>query len=74
MVSLERTWANNNDIKPLSCVIFHADSNDITLKPFSVVITCKTVCQAKIASSRMRRPRAKRIKFLQSAYPNWSRT
>ena len=37
MVSLERTWANNNDIKPLSCVIFHADSNDITLK---VVFDC----------------------------------
>ena len=28
--------------------------------------TCKTACKAKIASSRMRRPRAKLIKFLKS--------
>ena len=37
MVNLERTWSYNNDIKPLSCVFFHADSNDITLK---LVLDC----------------------------------
>ena len=33
MVSLERTWPHNHDKNHMSCVIFHADSNDITLKP-----------------------------------------
>ena len=37
MVSLERTWSYKNDIKPLSYVIFHADSKDITLK---LVLDC----------------------------------
>ena len=37
MVSLERTRSYNNDIKSLSCVIFHAGSNDTTHK---IVLDC----------------------------------
>ena len=67
MVSFERRCLCNPDIKFLSCMIFHADSNNISFKPFLIMSTCKTVFRAKIAISRMRRPRAKLIRFLKSA-------
>ena len=58
----------------MSCVILHADSNDRFLK---LVLHCghlkkpgKTVSQAKIASSRIRRLKAKPIKVLESVHPN----
>ena len=74
MVSFERRCLCNPDIKFLCCMIFHADSNNISFKRFLIMSTCKTVFRAKIAISRMRRPRAKLIRFLKSAQPKYPRT